>query len=111
VYFIKALTWFCRAKSPFKKGAFFHPDGQRSYLKRYRMPSAKQAFNPAAKSENIGSDQKLRGASMCRLSAITSSDYISPMENILALETMKEGHDGSGLGLMLKDMAGPFPDF
>ena len=48
---------------------------------------------------------------MCRLSAITSSDYISPMENIHALETMKEGHDGSGLGLMLKDMAGPFADF
>ena len=35
---------------------------------------------------------------MCRLSAITSGDYFSPMENILALETMKEGHDGSGLG-------------
>jgi glutamate synthase domain-containing protein 1 len=33
------------------------------------------------------------------------------MENILALETMKEGHDGSGLGLMLKDMAGPFADY
>ena len=48
---------------------------------------------------------------MCRLSAITSSDYISPMENIHALETMKEGHDGSGLGLMLKDMGGPFEDF
>src|ERR1700690_65552 len=48
---------------------------------------------------------------MCRLSAITSSDYISPMENILALETMKEGHDGSGLGLMLKDMAGPFAGY
>ncbi|MDH4163027.1 MAG: glutamate synthase [Nitrospirota bacterium] len=47
---------------------------------------------------------------MCRLSAITSSDYISPMENILALETMKEGHDGSGLGLMLKDLGGPFKD-
>jgi glutamate synthase domain-containing protein 1 len=48
---------------------------------------------------------------MCRLSAITSSDYISPMENIHALETMKEGHDGSGLGLMLKDMAGPFEPY
>jgi len=48
---------------------------------------------------------------MCRLSAITSSDYISPMENIHSLETMKEGHDGSGLGLMLKDMAGPFAEF
>ncbi|HWR73228.1 MAG TPA: glutamate synthase [Nitrospirota bacterium] len=48
---------------------------------------------------------------MCRLSAITSSEYISPMENILALETMKEGHDGSGLGLMLKDLGGPFSEF
>ncbi len=47
---------------------------------------------------------------MCRLSAITSSEYISPMENILTLETMKEGHDGSGLGLMLKDLGGPFKD-
>jgi len=47
---------------------------------------------------------------MCRLSAITSSEFISPMENILALETMKEGHDGSGLGLMLKDLGGPFKD-
>ena len=48
---------------------------------------------------------------MCRLSAITSSEYFSPMENILALETMKEGHDGSGLGLMLKDLGGPFEEF
>lgn len=48
---------------------------------------------------------------MCRLSAITSSDYFSPMENICALETMKEGHDGSGLGLMLKDLGGPFEEF
>ena len=47
---------------------------------------------------------------MCRLSAITSSSYFSPMENILALETMKEGHDGSGLGLVLKDLGGPFED-
>ncbi len=45
---------------------------------------------------------------MCRLSAITASEYFSPMENILALETMKEGHDGSGLGLMLKDLGGEF---
>jgi glutamate synthase domain-containing protein 1 len=54
---------------------------------------------------------KKRSNSMCRLSAITSSDYISPMENIHALETMKEGHDGSGLGLMLKDLGGPFQEF
>ncbi|MEW6110128.1 MAG: glutamate synthase [Nitrospirota bacterium] len=47
---------------------------------------------------------------MCRLSAITSSGYFSPMENILALETMKEGHDGSGLGIMMKDLGGEFED-
>lgn len=45
---------------------------------------------------------------MCRLAAITSNRYFSPMENILALETMKEGHDGSGLGLTLKDLGGEF---
>lgn len=45
---------------------------------------------------------------MCRLAAITSNDYVSPMEAILALETMKEGHDGSGLGLTLKDLGGEF---
>jgi hypothetical protein len=47
---------------------------------------------------------------MCRLSAITSDSYFSPMENILALETMKEGHDGSGLGLVLKGLGGEFED-
>lgn len=45
---------------------------------------------------------------MCRLAAITSNEYFSPMENILALETMKEGHDGSGLGLILKDLGSEF---
>jgi len=45
---------------------------------------------------------------MCRLAAITSREYISAIEPILALETMKEGHDGSGLGLTLKDLGGPF---
>jgi glutamate synthase domain-containing protein 1 len=45
---------------------------------------------------------------MCRLAAITSSDYFSPLENVLALETMKEGHDGSGMGLILKDLGGEF---
>jgi len=30
------------------------------------------------------------------------------MENIMALETMKEGHDGSGLGLVLRDLGGEF---
>jgi len=32
------------------------------------------------------------------------------MENIMALETMKEGHDGSGLGLIFKDLGGVFED-
>ena len=43
---------------------------------------------------------------MCRLAAITASEYFSPVENVLALETMKEGHDGSGMGLMLKNLGG-----
>jgi glutamate synthase domain-containing protein 1 len=47
---------------------------------------------------------------MCRLAAITSSDYFSPVENILALETMKEGHDGSGMGLILKGLGGEFEE-
>lgn len=47
---------------------------------------------------------------MCRLAAITSNEYFSPMENIIALETMKEGHDGSGLGLTLKDLGGEFEE-
>lgn len=47
---------------------------------------------------------------MCRLAAITSDRYFSPLENVLALETMKEGHDGSGLGLTLKDLGGDFED-
>jgi len=47
---------------------------------------------------------------MCRLSAITAGDYFSPMENIMALDTMKEGHDGSGLGLTLKNLGGEFAD-
>jgi glutamate synthase domain-containing protein 1 len=45
---------------------------------------------------------------MCRLAGMTSSEYMSPMEPILALETMKEGHDGSGLGIMMKDLGGEF---
>ncbi len=48
---------------------------------------------------------------MCRLAAITAKEYFSPIENILALETMKEGNDGSGMGLILKDLGGTFEDF
>lgn len=45
---------------------------------------------------------------MCRLAALSCETYASPIEPILALETMKEGHDGSGLGLLLKDLGGDF---
>ncbi len=45
---------------------------------------------------------------MCRLVAITADEYFSPMENIIAIDTMKEGHDGSGLGLLMKDLGGDF---
>ena len=47
---------------------------------------------------------------MCRLFALTSQDPISPMEAIRALDVMKEGHDGSGVGLMLRDLGGPFDE-
>ncbi len=47
---------------------------------------------------------------MCRLVAITSNEYFSPIENILALDTMKEGHDGSGMGLVLKNLGGEFEE-
>ena len=47
---------------------------------------------------------------MCRLVAITSKEYFSPIENIIALETMKEGHDGSGMGLILKGLGGEFEE-
>lgn len=47
---------------------------------------------------------------MCRLFALTSKDPVSPMEAIKALNVMKEGHDGSGVGLLLRDLGGPFED-
>jgi len=48
---------------------------------------------------------------MCRLFAITSKEPISPMVAIKALDAMKEGHDGSGLGLYLTDLGGSFEPF
>ncbi len=45
---------------------------------------------------------------MCRLFAITSDEPLSPMVAIEALDVMREGHDGSGVGLFLRDLAGPF---
>ncbi len=47
---------------------------------------------------------------MCRLFALTSRDPVSPMLAIDALNVMKEGHDGSGVGLFLSGLAGPFEE-
>ncbi|HBL52605.1 MAG TPA: glutamate synthase [Syntrophaceae bacterium] len=48
---------------------------------------------------------------MCRLFAVTSNDPLSPMVAINALNVMKEGHDGSGVGLFLTDLGGEFENF
>ena len=45
---------------------------------------------------------------MCRLFAMTSETPKSPMVAIHALDAMREGHDGSGVGLFLSDLGGPF---
>ena len=47
---------------------------------------------------------------MCRLFAVTSETPISPMVAINALDIMREGHDGSGVGLFLRDLGGPFEE-
>ena len=47
---------------------------------------------------------------MCRLFALTSEEPVSPMTAIKALDVMKEGHDGSGVGFMLRDLGGPFTE-
>ncbi|MDY6906462.1 MAG: glutamate synthase [Thermodesulfobacteriota bacterium] len=47
---------------------------------------------------------------MCRLLAITSTDLVSPDLALCGLNAMKEGYDGSGLGVMLRDLGGPFAD-
>jgi len=47
---------------------------------------------------------------MCRLLAITSRDFISPQAAIDGLTVMSEGYDGSGVGLLLRDLGGPFAD-
>ena len=48
---------------------------------------------------------------MCRLFAVTSSQPQSPVMAINALNVMKEGHDGSGVGLFLTDLGGEFEKF
>ena len=47
---------------------------------------------------------------MCRLFAITSNEPMSPMVAVEALNVMREGHDCSGVGLFLRDLAGPFEE-
>jgi len=48
---------------------------------------------------------------VCRLFAITSEEPVSPMAAIRALDVMKEGHDGSGVGLFMTDLAGDLEPF
>lgn len=45
---------------------------------------------------------------MCRLFSVTSDTPISPMKALEALDVMREGHDGSGVGLFMRDLGGPF---
>jgi glutamate synthase domain-containing protein 1 len=45
---------------------------------------------------------------MCRLIALTCNDPISPMDAVNGLSAMQEGYDGSGMGLLLRDLGGPF---
>jgi predicted glutamine amidotransferase len=47
---------------------------------------------------------------MCRLFAITSEEPLSPMVAFKALDVMREGHDGSGVGLFLRGLGGPFEE-
>lgn len=48
---------------------------------------------------------------MCRLFALTSDEFNSPMLAIKAMDAMREGHDGSGVGIFLSDLGGPFQYF
>ncbi len=48
---------------------------------------------------------------MCRLFAITSKQPVSPMVALRAIDVMKEGHDGSGVGLFMADLGGEFENF
>ncbi|MBW1989941.1 MAG: glutamate synthase [Deltaproteobacteria bacterium] len=47
---------------------------------------------------------------MCRLFAMTSTDPFTPMVALKTLDVMREGHDGSGVGLFLSDLAGPWEE-
>ena len=47
---------------------------------------------------------------MCRLISLTSEEPQSPMLAMRALDVMREGHDGSGVGLFMSDLSGPFEE-
>lgn len=47
---------------------------------------------------------------MCRLLAITSNDYTTPDQALQGLQAMREGYDGSGVGIFLRDLGGPFAE-
>lgn len=47
---------------------------------------------------------------MCRLFAMTSDTPVSPIVALDALDVMREGHDGSGVGLFMRDLGGPFEE-
>ncbi|MGM0644789.1 MAG: glutamate synthase [Thermodesulfobacteriota bacterium] len=48
---------------------------------------------------------------MCRLFSLTSREPVSPMRAIEALDVMREGHDGSGVGLYLHGLSGPLAEY
>ncbi len=45
---------------------------------------------------------------MCRLLAISSRDHLTPERAVAGLAAMREGYDGSGVGMLLRDLGGPF---
>ncbi|ABK17412.1 class II glutamine amidotransferase [Syntrophobacter fumaroxidans] len=47
---------------------------------------------------------------MCRLFAVTSEEPQSPIMAVKALDVMREGHDGSGVGLFMSDLGGPLEE-
>lgn len=51
------------------------------------------------------------GPNVCRLFAFTSEEALSPMVAIRALDVMKEGHDGSGVGIFMTDLGGDLEPF
>ncbi|MFW6414911.1 MAG: glutamate synthase [Thermodesulfobacteriota bacterium] len=47
---------------------------------------------------------------MCRLFALTSEQPESPMRAIRAMDAMREGHDGSGVGIYMTELGGSFEE-